>query len=126
MTSYLGDNIIVVIIHRILSISSIDRYLIVFQIVFQISGSFGAPILGVFLLGFFAPRVNSRVNSEIIMLMSMMTSSLPLVEYSLCSDHLFNDSSLDIDWCHFNSDTTCRKSWTITNIRSRMFTMVEY
>ncbi|CAF0798341.1 unnamed protein product [Rotaria sp. Silwood1] len=40
MTSFLGNNIIV--------------------IVFQISGSFGAPILGVFLIGFFVPRVNSR------------------------------------------------------------------
>ncbi|CAF0879292.1 unnamed protein product [Adineta steineri] len=40
IVSYLGDNIIV--------------------IVFQISGSFAAPILGVFLVGFFAPRVNSR------------------------------------------------------------------
>ncbi|CAF0751966.1 unnamed protein product [Rotaria sordida] len=39
-TSFLGNNIIV--------------------IVFQISGSFAAPILGVFLIGFFIPRVNSR------------------------------------------------------------------
>ncbi|CAF2743440.1 unnamed protein product [Rotaria sp. Silwood2] len=40
VTSFLGNNIIV--------------------IVFQISGSFAAPILGVFLIGFFVPRVNSR------------------------------------------------------------------
>ncbi|CAF1193306.1 unnamed protein product [Rotaria magnacalcarata] len=39
-TSFFGNNIIV--------------------IVFQISGSFAAPILGVFLVGFFVPRVNSR------------------------------------------------------------------
>ncbi|CAF2067862.1 unnamed protein product [Rotaria magnacalcarata] len=38
--SYLGNNIIV--------------------IVFQIAGSFVTPILGVYILGFFAPRVNSR------------------------------------------------------------------
>lgn len=40
LISYLGNNIIV--------------------IVFQITGSLVTPILGVFLLGFFAPRVNSR------------------------------------------------------------------
>ncbi|UJR26002.1 hypothetical protein I4U23_007348 [Adineta vaga] len=40
VVSYLGDNIIV--------------------IVFQISGSFAAPILGVFLVGLFIPRVKSR------------------------------------------------------------------
>jgi len=40
--SFLGDNIVV--------------------IVFQIAGSFAPPILGVYLLGFFAPRVNSRVS----------------------------------------------------------------
>jgi Na+/proline symporter len=41
ITSYLKDNIVV--------------------IVFQIVGSFAPPILGVYLLGFFVPRVNSRV-----------------------------------------------------------------
>jgi len=41
IASYLKDNIVV--------------------IVFQIAGSFAPPILGVYLLGFFAPRVNSRV-----------------------------------------------------------------
>ncbi|UJR22916.1 hypothetical protein I4U23_025944 [Adineta vaga] len=40
VTSYLGDNILVV--------------------VFQICGALTSPILGVYLLGFFAPRVNSR------------------------------------------------------------------
>jgi uncharacterized sodium:solute symporter family permease YidK len=41
LASYLSDNILV--------------------FVFQIAGSFTPPILGVYLLGFFAPRVNSRV-----------------------------------------------------------------
>ena len=42
VASYLNDNILVII--------------------FQIVGSFVPPILGVYLLGFFAPRVNSRVS----------------------------------------------------------------
>ncbi|CAF3038453.1 unnamed protein product [Rotaria sp. Silwood2] len=45
IASYLGDNILV--------------------IVFQIAGSFVPPILGVYLLGFFAPRVNSRKSSTL-------------------------------------------------------------
>jgi Na+/proline symporter len=56
IASYLGDNIIV--------------------IVFQIAGSMATPILGVYLLGFFAPRVNSRVSAlgKILLLNSLFFS----------------------------------------------------
>ncbi|CAF5155418.1 unnamed protein product, partial [Rotaria magnacalcarata] len=48
----------------ILFLTFIVSYLVdhILVITFQIAGSFVPPILGIYLLGFFAPRVNSRVS----------------------------------------------------------------
>ncbi|CAF3615835.1 unnamed protein product [Rotaria sp. Silwood1] len=58
IASYLGDNILVIVL--------------------QIAGSFVSPILGVYLLGFFAPRLNSRVTSLTIQQPIHKSGRLPI------------------------------------------------
>ena len=72
LASYLNDNILV--------------------IVFQIAGSFTPPILGVYLLGFFAPRVNSRVS---LLNRKVLLTVFFFIECSCCIYTMSDISNMD-------------------------------
>lgn len=86
--SKIGDNLIVVIFsQKTFFFQERISFRFTFQLVFQITGSFGAPIFAVFLLGFFAPRVNGRVcfdRFEMIFSLQFDFSSFFRMFWSLC------------------------------------------
>ncbi|CAM4923628.1 unnamed protein product [Rotaria socialis] len=63
-------------------------------IIFQLAGSFVPPILGIYLLGFFAPQVNSRCSGSIVFVHNISNMDSPRSS----SDPKTVDQSLLISW----------------------------